>query len=181
MPQLLYRHAEGPRGSELEQSVVRIIVGVALLSYFAYISESSLHSSAETHPGVLTVAALFLGVALSISACIVFWRGDVPARRIAAIVLDVGALSYVFLIGGSHAAPLYFLYQWIIIGYGFRFGKISVRCSDPFAHRLWLDHMHGTLLGKRARPFTWLVGRHSDDFHLLQYARWQTLQGIGAC
>ena len=123
MPQLLYRHAEGPRGSELEQSVVRIIVGVALLSYFAYISESSLHSSAETHPGVLTVAALFLGVALSISACIVFWRGDVPARRIAAIVLDVGALSYVFLIGGSHAAPLYFLYQWIIIGYGFRFGK----------------------------------------------------------
>jgi two-component system sensor histidine kinase RpfC len=123
MPQPLYRYAEGPRGSELEQSVVRIIVGVALLSYFAYIGGSNPNSSAETHSDVLTVAALFLGAALSISICIVFWRGDVPARRIAAIVLDVGALSYVFLIGGSHAAPLYFLYQWIIIGYGFRFGK----------------------------------------------------------
>jgi two-component system sensor histidine kinase RpfC len=119
----MYRYAEGPRGSELEQSVVRIIVGLALLSYFAYIGGSNPNSSAETHPDVLTVAALFLGAALSISICIVFWRGDVPARRIAAIVLDVGALSYVFLIGGSHAAPLYFLYQWIIIGYGFRFGK----------------------------------------------------------
>ena len=123
MPQPLYRYAEGPRGSELEQSVVRIVVGVALLSYFAYIGGSSPYSNSGFPPDVLTVTTLFLGIALSISGCIVFWRGDVPARRIAAIVLDVGALSYVFLIGGSHAAPLYFLYQWIIIGYGFRFGK----------------------------------------------------------
>ncbi len=123
MPQPLYQYAEGRRGSELEQSVVRIVVGVALLSYFAYIDGSSPYSSNAFHPDVLTVTALFLGVALSISVCIVFWRGDVPARRIASIVLDVGALSYVFLIGGVHAAPLYFLYQWIIIGYGFRFGK----------------------------------------------------------
>ena len=123
MPQPLYRFAEGPRGSELEQSVVRIVVGVALLSYFAYIGGSSPYASTGFHPDVLTVTTLFLVVALSISVCIVFWRGDVPARRIASIVLDVGALSYVFLIGGSHAAPLYFLYQWIIIGYGFRFGK----------------------------------------------------------
>ena len=111
MPQPLYHYAEGSRGSELEQSVVRIVVGVALLSYFAYIGGSSPYSSNEFHPDVLTVTALFLGAALSISVCIVFWRGDVPARRIASIVLDVGALSYVFLIGGIHAAPLYFLYQ----------------------------------------------------------------------
>ncbi|CAM8657796.1 hybrid sensory histidine kinase BarA [Oxalobacteraceae bacterium] len=123
MPQPLYRYVEGPRGSELEQSVVRIVVGVALLSYFAYIGGSSPYSSSESHADVLTVTAIFLGVALSISVCIVLGRGDVPARRIASIVLDVGALSYVFLIGGIHAAPLYFLYQWIIIGYGFRFGK----------------------------------------------------------
>jgi two-component system sensor histidine kinase RpfC len=123
MPPSLYRHAEGPRGSELEQSVVRIVVGVALLSYFSYIDESGPYSSGGFHPDVLTVTTLFLGIALSISVCIVFWRGDVPSRRIASIVLDVGALSYVFLIGGVHAAPLYFLYQWIIIGYGFRFGK----------------------------------------------------------
>ena len=123
MPQPLYRYTEGPRGSELEQSVVRIVVGVALLSYFTYIGGSSPYSNSGFPPDVLKVTTLFLGAALSISVCIVFWRGDVPARRITSIVLDVGALSYVFLIGGSHAAPLYFLYQWIIIGYGFRFGK----------------------------------------------------------
>ncbi len=119
----LYRYAEGRRDSELEQSIVRIIVGVVLLSYFAYIGESRLHSDIEFHLDALIVIAAFLAAALSISLCIVFWRGDVPIRRVTAIVLDVGTLSYLFLIGGSHAAPLYFLYQWIIIGNGFRFGK----------------------------------------------------------
>ena len=123
MFQPLYRYAEGRRDSELEQSIVRIIVGVVLLSYFSYIGKSRLHSDIEFHLDVLIVIAAFLAVALSISLCIVFWRGNVPIRRITAIVLDVGTLSYLFLIGGSHAAPLYFLYQWIIIGNGFRFGK----------------------------------------------------------
>lgn len=123
MLQPLYRYAESRRDSELEQSVVRIIVGVVLLSYFAYIGESRKHSDIEFHLDALIVIAAFLAVALSISLCIVIWRGNVPVRRIAAIVLDVGTLSYLFLIGGSHAAPLYFLYQWIIIGNGFRFGK----------------------------------------------------------
>jgi len=123
MLQPLYRYAEGPRDSELEQSIVRIVVGVVLLSYFAYIDSSHLYSDIEFHLDILVVIAVFLVIALSISICIVFWRGDVPIRRIAAIVLDAGTLSYLFLIGGSHAAPLYFLYQWIIIGYGFRFGK----------------------------------------------------------
>ena len=123
MLQPLYRYAEGRRDSELEQSIVRIIAGVVLLSYFAYIGKSRLHSDIEFHLDALIVIAAFLAAAMSISLCIVFWRGDVPSRRVTAIVLDVGTLSYLFLIGGSHAAPLYFLYQWIIIGNGFRFGK----------------------------------------------------------
>jgi two-component system sensor histidine kinase RpfC len=123
MLQPLYRYAEGRRDSELEQSIVRIIVGVVLLSYFAYIGESRRHSDIEFHLDALIVIVAFLAVALSISLCIDLWRGNVPTRRITAIVLDVGTLSYLFLIGGSHAAPLYFLYQWIIIGNGFRFGK----------------------------------------------------------
>ena len=123
MLQPLYRYAEGRRDSELEQSVVRIVVGVVLLSYFAYTGSPNAYSDSRFHLDILIVLAVFLGAALSISICILFWRGDVPARRIAAIVLDVGTLSYLFLIGGGHAAPLYFLYQWIIIGYGFRFGK----------------------------------------------------------
>ena len=88
MPQPLYRYTEGPRGSELEQSVVRIVVGVALLSYFTYIGGSSPYSNSGFPPDVLKVTTLFLGAALSISVCIVFWRGDVPARRITSIVLE---------------------------------------------------------------------------------------------
>jgi len=37
--------------------------------------------------------------------------------------LDIASLTYLLVVGGSHAAPLCFLYQWIVIGYGFRFGR----------------------------------------------------------
>jgi two-component system sensor histidine kinase RpfC len=46
-----------------------------------------------------------------------------PIRRILTILLDIASLTYLLIVGGSHAAPLCFLYQWIVIGYGFRFGR----------------------------------------------------------
>ena len=49
--------------------------------------------------------------------------GDGPVRRVCSILLDVGTLTYLLLIGAEHSAPLYFFYLWIIIGYGFRFGR----------------------------------------------------------
>src|SRR5205807_3750380 len=51
-------------------------------------------------------------------------RPDVcAARRLAGIVLDVGALSYCMHIGGETAAPLYPLYSLVILANGFRFGR----------------------------------------------------------
>ncbi len=58
------------------------------------------------------------------AVCVFLWPGEKHIRRILSIVLDVTPLTYLLIIGNSHAAPLCFLYQWIVIGYGFRFCRI---------------------------------------------------------
>ena len=40
-----------------------------------------------------------------------------------AILLDMGALTYILIEAEGHASPFYAIYLWLIIGYGFRFGK----------------------------------------------------------
>ena len=113
----------GKRNSELEQAVVRIIIGGLLLNYFRYLGSDHLEPAPDLHVDLLLANALFLGLSILIAFSVLVAPGKSAARRVAAIVLDTGSLTYVFLIGGSHVAPLYFLYLWIIIGYGFRFGQ----------------------------------------------------------
>ncbi len=113
----------GKRNSELEQAVVRIIIGGLLLNYFRYLGGDRLEPAPHLHLDLLLANTLFLGLSVLIALSVLFAPGKSALRRVAAILLDTGSLTYVFLIGGSHVAPLYFLYLWIIIGYGFRFGQ----------------------------------------------------------
>jgi two-component system sensor histidine kinase RpfC len=100
--QLLVKYVKENRDNEFEQALVRVLIGLVLIYYF--------NDLQFTHPQGIAANALNL----------VF----VPYLFvIAAILLDIAPLTYVLLVGGSHAAPLCFLYQWIVIGYGFRFGR----------------------------------------------------------
>jgi two-component system sensor histidine kinase RpfC len=119
----LYRYAGGRRDSELEQSVVRTLIGIALAFYFLHHSSFHLHSTLHLSANFKLVIILFLSVAVAISVCVALYPGDVPLRRLIAIFVDVGTLTYLFIQAEDYAAPLYFFYLWIIIGYGFRFGK----------------------------------------------------------
>lgn len=123
MLQSLYRYAGGKRDSELEQSVVRIFICIALTAYLLH--QSDLHSHSDLYFSVdfIAVIIVFLLLAIAMSVYVAVCPGNVPARRVAAILLDTGTLTYLFFKVESYAAPLYFLYLWIIIGYGFRFGN----------------------------------------------------------
>ena len=123
MLQSLYRYAGGKRDSELEQSIVRIFIGIALAAYLLH--QSDLHSHSDLYFSVdfIAVIIVFLVIATAMSVYVAMCPGNVPARRVAAILLDTGTLTYLFFKVESYAAPLYFLYLWIIIGYGFRFGN----------------------------------------------------------
>ena len=121
------------RNSELEQAVVRIMIGGLLLSYFRNISDGYLEPAPNFHVDLMLANGLFISLSILIALSVLIAPGRSPMRCVAAILLDTGSLTYVFLIGGSHVAPLYFLYMWIIIGYGFRFGQIYLFVSLAFA------------------------------------------------
>ncbi len=130
IPALLKRLSEpvrgyiaGKRNSELEQSAVRIIIGSLLLYYFAQFGAGRGEPAPRLQLDLVQALATFLALSIVIALSVRVSPGEYPWRRIAAILLDTGTLTYVFLTGGSHAAPLFFLYLWIIIGYGFRFGQ----------------------------------------------------------
>ncbi len=116
-----YFHGRG--NSELEQSVVRIIIGSLLLIYFSFLGQDRLDLTPSLHFDLLLANGLFLGLSILIALSLLVSPGKSVLRRVTAILLDTCSLTYIFLIGDSHVAPLYFLYLWIIVGYGFRFGQ----------------------------------------------------------
>ena len=133
MLQSLYRYAGGRRDSELEQSIVRIMIGIVLTFYFLHHSAFNPGSTLALWSDDIYFIAGFLFLAVTISAYVAITPGDVPVRRVISIALDIGSLTYLFLIAEGHAAPIYFLYLWVVIGYGFRFGKKYLFISLAFA------------------------------------------------
>ncbi|MES2536607.1 MAG: ATP-binding protein [Pseudomonadota bacterium] len=67
--------------------------------------------------------SVFLAVSFLIIGHIALFPDSSPPRRLFASALDSGTITYFFFNAGEYALPLYFLYLWIIFGYGFRFGK----------------------------------------------------------
>lgn len=111
-----------PNG-EFEQSLNRISIGLLLFLYFEQVAPGVAALTPWLEVPVRLLALSYLFSAALICLSLVVRPGDMPMRRIVAIVLDTGTLSVVLMIAGVHAAPLYFLYLWIIIGNGFRFGQ----------------------------------------------------------
>ncbi len=112
----------GKRDSELEQASIRVLIGLFALAYFSRTPFPASADSLGIHLDPICVLLGFVVISAMLTFSVWIWPGDKHARRIMAIMLDVGTLTYLFVISESKAAPLFFLYQWIIIGYGFRFG-----------------------------------------------------------
>jgi two-component system sensor histidine kinase RpfC len=128
----LIRYRKEQRNSELEQSAVRILIGTVLMYYFEYFNDSLKLSTPQLTIDLRLVLAFFLCASVAICISILINSSEVPIRRIFAILLDTGVLTVLLTVGGVHAAPLYFLYLWIIIGNGFRFGQKYLLVSLGF-------------------------------------------------
>ncbi len=128
----LVRYRKEQRNSELEQSAVRILIGTVLMYYFEYFNDSLKLSTPQLTIDLRLVLTFFLFASVSICISILIKPSEVPIRRIFAILLDTGVLTVLLTVGGVHAAPLYFLYLWIIIGNGFRFGQKYLLVSLGF-------------------------------------------------
>ena len=121
--QLLKKLKLSNRSTELEQSLVRILIATGLIIYLLYQTQVSNESKLNLSMHFQWIATVFMIAAITISICIIKWPENSSFRHVVAIFLDMGALTYILIEAEEHASPFYAIYLWLIIGYGFRFGK----------------------------------------------------------
>ncbi len=109
--------------TEHEQAVVRLLLGSFVLCYL-------LIGAAEQQFGATVyVMAGYLGVAAMLLLAILAAPGESPARRVFAIVLDLGTVSCLMWFIGERATPLFLIYLWVTLANGFRFGAAYLLIS----------------------------------------------------
>jgi two-component system sensor histidine kinase RpfC len=116
------RRFSGRDDSEHEQAFVRLVIGILVFLYFFQLS---LHHESNENWNVnfLWVMLVFIALSIILITHIAAYPRISPIRRLLAASLDSLTITYFFFNAAESAIPLYFLYLWIIFGYGFRFGK----------------------------------------------------------
>lgn len=82
----------------------------------------------EGHRVRMLCVAYCVGALLLLAHPLV-WPGKSRMRRLAAMFMDIGVLSYGFHLGGDITSPFFVVYLWIILGNGFRFGLPWLRIA----------------------------------------------------
>ncbi|OYV32901.1 MAG: hypothetical protein B7Z80_25580 [Rhodospirillales bacterium 20-64-7] len=77
--------------------------------------------------------AIYIPLALGVLGHILLRPGVYWSRRLFALLLDCGFLSWQLHLGGGAAALFFPIYLWIIFGNGFRFGISSLVMAVPVA------------------------------------------------
>ena len=112
---------KGRPDSEHEQAIIRVVIVALVFLYLMFLKTLGNNDSAvifnETWVlgGYLVVSCLYLVlIALRPAASV--------ARRLIAMLTDIGVTSAVLHFGGAAAAPFYPVYLWVCFGFGFRYG-----------------------------------------------------------
>ncbi|MCK0198188.1 ATP-binding protein [Ancylobacter sp. 6x-1] len=99
----------------------------------------------------LRVMALYIPLAVGVLGHIILFPGVSRGRRLFALLLDCGFLSWQLHLGGEIAALFFPIYLWVIFGNGFRFGLPQLAIAIPvatisFAIMVWTTpYWHGQL------------------------------------
>ena len=116
-PRAVMERLRGRPDTEHEMVINRVVIAVVIVSYLLF---SSLHHPSVREP--LMVALVFAAFAAGFLIDILARPGESRVRRVMAMSVDLGALSYGMHVGEGITALLYPMYLWTIFGNGFRFG-----------------------------------------------------------
>ncbi|MFN3685922.1 ATP-binding protein [Salinarimonas sp.] len=103
---------------EHEMAINRLAIGLIIFLYL--LACYALDVAGVVQP--LLVVTLYCLAGIGFFAHLLATPGASPPRRVLAMVLDLGALSYGLYVGGETTAVLYPIYLWVVFGNGFRFG-----------------------------------------------------------
>ncbi len=104
--------------TEHEMVMNRLVIGMLIL---IYILVTKLWDREGALMPFMTISFYVLG-SIGILAHILHYPGASPVRRVVAMAMDLGTLSFGLYVGGAITALLYPIYLWVIFGNGFRFG-----------------------------------------------------------
>jgi len=110
--------------SEHEQAIVRVVIVTALLAYFYGVAKWDAPPPTDAAVGLVWTAIVYLALSSLYVVLIMASPGRSMGRRVMAVVTDCAAMLAVLKLGGEHTAPLYPIYLWITLGFGFRFGLV---------------------------------------------------------
>jgi two-component system sensor histidine kinase RpfC len=105
--------------SEHEMVVNRLVIGPLIVVYLCAAAWLDTPGIEAMH---FYVILAFVAVSIVIAVDLVLSPGESMTRRLIAMTVDLGTLSYGLHVGGALTALLYPIYLWVIFGNGFRFG-----------------------------------------------------------
>ena len=108
--------------SEYQQAVIRVVILSAIFIYFVSIYHLNDIQLVASQPMVVLVGTFLAGSLLNILS-FRFIPGKCIVRRVLTLLIDLSVLSYGLHIGGSAATVCFFVYLWLLVGYGLRYGQ----------------------------------------------------------
>jgi two-component system sensor histidine kinase RpfC len=121
MMKLLFQRLKNRPDSEHEAALIRIAIVVVVVAYFTVTAHlDGIITDLEWHS--LLAISLFLFISLGLLASILISPGVSVPRRIVAVVIDIGIVTYFLYRLGDVTTPLFGLYLWVTFGNGFRYG-----------------------------------------------------------
>jgi two-component system sensor histidine kinase RpfC len=150
------------QGSEYQIIINRLVIG---LGVFAYLMALKIGGALEHSLAPLLVSGCYALLGLLFFLDLVIRGRPSRLRILLQLVADTGVLSVGMHIGNQIAAPLYPIYLWAVLGYGFRFGLAYLRAATACAFLgfaiavattpYWRDDLYlslGLLVGLVALP-----------------------------
>jgi two-component system sensor histidine kinase RpfC len=108
--------------TEHEQALTRLVVVPAMLAYML-LAPFPPEQAAGIRQASLLIFAVGLASALLVALHILWRPGVSHARRSWSLLADVAGVAASMLAGGTIASVFFPLLLWIILGYGFRYGR----------------------------------------------------------
>ena len=104
--------------AEHEIASNRLVISLLILAYLGFARRLDVAGTAQP----LVVAGIYFSASVVFLAHLLVRPTRLVGRRVAAMAMDIGALSYGMHVGGHVTSLLYPIYLWITFGHGFRFG-----------------------------------------------------------
>jgi len=142
------RRADG----DYEQAAVRVSLGAVVWFYMGTLVYPEQFVEIVSPYWINVFGLSYVAISMAILLSIHVWPANSPRRRIIAMVIDTGAISFCLYAGNELTAPLAIAYLWVIIGNGLRFGHryvylaalLGISGFGVVYRESWFWQEHGT-------------------------------------